>query len=555
MINGFMLVWRLAKHMYILYYLSVIIHIVLEGCTMSSLVRVRSKSGRVYVYENTSYWDKISKKPKSVRKCLGHLDPETDEIVPNRIKHVTNHMPKQGRSQCSTYTYGVSALLDTISADIGIADTLQKVFPEDWSAILCCAYYLISEGNALSRVEQWSRQAITPYEKILADQRVSELLTRISTDKIREFFKLWFEQNKEDDDYYCMDVTSVSSYSEQNEFVRRGYNRDREKHLSQINLLMISGHTSHLPLAYQVLPGSVSDVTSMRGAVRQLDLIDAKRLHMVFDKGFYSENNINELYEKQYRFLMGVPFTTNIARDAVARHRDDDIQSYQHYISVLKDELYAVTEFVSWGSHRCWLHIYHDNVKAALHEREFAQRLRQEYEELVSEKLCPKHKADYKQFFLIKTTPVRGRKVEYNDEAIKQYRKNTVGWFVLMSNDIKDASTALWVYRMKDAVEKHFDDLKNDLDMKRLRIHSPETMTGRIFIQFVALIFVAKIKVVMQANDWLRNHNLQEVIDEMKSLHRVKLISKRSRDIITTLTAFQKEIVTLFQIRDLKTYV
>ena len=555
MINGFMLVWRLAKHMYILYYLSVIIHIVLEGCTMSSLVRVRSKSGRVYVYENTSYWDKISKKPKSVRKCLGHLDPETDEIVPNRIKHVTNHMPKQGRSQCSTYTYGVSALLDTISADIGIADTLQKVFPEDWSAILCCAYYLISEGNALSRVEQWSRQAITPYEKILADQRVSELLTRISTDKIREFFTLWFEQNKEDDDYYCMDVTSVSSYSEQNEFVRRGYNRDREKHLSQINLLMISGHTSHLPLAYQVLPGSVSDVTSMRGAVRQLDLIDAKRLHMVFDKGFYSENNINELYEKQYRFLMGVPFTTNIARDAVARHRDDDIQSYQHYISVLKDELYAVTEFVSWGSHRCWLHIYHDNVKAALHEREFAQRLRQEYEELVSEKLCPKHEADYKQFFLIKTTPVRGRKVEYNDEAIKQYRKNTVGWFVLMSNDIKDASTALWVYRMKDAVEKHFDDLKNDLDMKRLRIHSPETMTGRIFIQFVALIFVAKIKVVMQANDWLRNHNLQEVIDEMKSLHRVKLISKRSRDIITTLTAFQKEIVTLFQIRDLKTYV
>ena len=555
MINGFMLVWRLAKHMYILYYLSVIIHIVLEGCTMSSLVRVRSKSGRVYVYENTSYWDKISKKPKSVRKCLGHLDPETDEIVPNRIKHVTNHMPKQGRSQCSTYTYGVSALLDTISADIGIADTLQKVFPEDWSAILCCAYYLISEGNALSRVEQWSRQAITPYEKILADQRVSELLTRISTDKIREFFKLWFEQNKEDDDYYCMDVTSVSSYSEQNEFVRRGYNRDREKHLSQINLLMISGHTSHLPLAYQVLPGSVSDVTSMRGAVRQLDLIDAKRLHMVFDKGFYSENNINELYEKQYRFLMGVPFTTNIARDAVARHRDDDIQSYQHYISVLKDELYAVTEFVSWGSHRCWLHIYHDNVKAALHEREFAQRLRQEYEELVSEKLCPKHEADYKQFFLIKTTPVRGRKVEYNDEAIKQYRKNTVGWFVLMSNDIKDASTALWVYRMKDAVEKHFDDLKNDLDMKRLRIHSPETMTGRIFIQFVALIFVAKIKVVMQANDWLRNHNLQEVIDEMKSLHRVKLISKRSRDIITTLTAFQKEIVTLFQIRNLKTYV
>ena len=60
---------------------------------------------------------------------------------------------------------------------------------------------------------------------------------------------------------------------------------------------------------------------------------------------------------------------------------------------------------------------------------------------------------------------------------------------MLATNDIKDPVEALEIYRMKDTVEKHFDDLKNDLDMKRLRIHSaanfpPTTMpwvSGRFF--------------------------------------------------------------------------
>ena len=47
-----------------------------EGISMASLVYLKHKNGTTYVYENVSYWDKKSKKPKSKRKCIGHLDPE-----------------------------------------------------------------------------------------------------------------------------------------------------------------------------------------------------------------------------------------------------------------------------------------------------------------------------------------------------------------------------------------------------------------------------------------------------------------------------------------------
>lgn len=39
-----------------------------------------------YVYEQTSYWDKEKKQPRSKRKLIGKIDKETGEIVPTGNK-------------------------------------------------------------------------------------------------------------------------------------------------------------------------------------------------------------------------------------------------------------------------------------------------------------------------------------------------------------------------------------------------------------------------------------------------------------------------------------
>jgi len=53
---------------------------------------------------------------------------------------------------------------------------------------------------------------------------------------------------------------------------------------------------------------------------------------------------------------------------------------------------------------------------------------------------------------------------------------------------IKDSMDALQIYRAKESVENSFDKLKNQLGMKRLRIHTSVTMGSCIFLQFLALI-------------------------------------------------------------------
>lgn len=54
---------------------------------MSSIIKHKDKrTGIIYCYESTSYWDKERKQPRSRRRLIGKLDPETGEIVPTGAK-------------------------------------------------------------------------------------------------------------------------------------------------------------------------------------------------------------------------------------------------------------------------------------------------------------------------------------------------------------------------------------------------------------------------------------------------------------------------------------
>ena len=511
---------------------------------MSSLVNYTNPNGTVYVYENVSYWDKKSKSSKQKRKCIGHIDPATGKVVPNRKKGdaAKARTAKQEPESCVVLTSGVTRLLDKAVNDIGLHKVLASAFPNDYSRILTCAYYLVSEGGALCHADKWKNSNIVPFTDSLASQRISELLTRITPTMQQEFFRKWIACNKQDD-YYAMDITSVSSYSELIEFVRWGYNRDGDD-LPQINLLMITGEKSHMPLYYRIIPGSVKDVRTLTESLKNIAYIEAGQLHYVMDKGFYSEPNVDALYASHKRFMIGIPFTAGFATDLVEKYRDT-IRSHNNYCMVGTDDLYAVTELMDWDGHRLYAHVYYDSYKAAVDEKKFDHTLHCCYEELLSGERIKEHSGYYDQFFFVKETPVRGIKVSFDEDAIAEYKKNRVGWFVLAGNDIKDKVKALEVYRAKDAVEKCFDDMKNDLDMKRIRMHTKETMDGRIFIQFISLLITTRLKQVMGEAGWFKDYDLQEIINEMKSMRKVTVKGTRQQ-YTTEPTPLQRRIIDLY---------
>ena len=103
------------------------------------------------------------------------------------------------------------------------------------------------------------------------------------------------------------------------------------------------------------------------------------------------------------------------------------------------------------------------------------------------------------------------------------------------------------VYRAKDIVENCFDDLKNHLDMKRLRVHSSEAMDSRLFLQFLALIYVSEIRQVTKASDKLKYLSVREVMEHMESLSEIKVIGKNKK-MFTETSPLQRQILEAFEI-------
>jgi len=104
------------------------------------------------------------------------------------------------------------------------------------------------------------------------------------------------------------------------------------------------------------------------------------------------------------------------------------------------------------------------------------------------------------------------------------------------------------LYRNKDVVENCFDDLKNHLDMKRLRVHSAAAMDGRLFLQFLALVYTSSIRTQKQVDDKLKFLTVREVIEEMETLVNVRY-SNRYDTVFTETTPIQRRIMDVFDIQ------
>jgi len=211
----------------------------------------------------------------------------------------------------------------------------------------------------------------------------------------------------------------------------------------------------------------------------------------------------------------------------------------------LDDEiLYVHSRLYPWGkdNRRCYLHLYYNAQRRATAVDRFNEELIQYKEELESGKLVSEHQDAYDAFFTIKTTPKRGTKVSYNNQSVSQYINRYAGFQVLLSSGIKDPVKALQVYRDKDVVEKCFDDLKNQLDMKRLRMHRSASVDGRLFVQFVALIYVSALRKEMRKSELIERYTVRELLQEMEALTKIKYSGKYG-NILTEVTKPQRQIL------------
>jgi transposase len=520
---------------------------------MASRTTHRKANGKAYVYSVVSYWDKEKKSPRNRQTCLGRLDEKTGEIIPVKRRPRTPGIDAAATLKSEEHTdrsatvltrvVGPCTLLMKVANDTGLTQAIKKCFPETHESILSLVFYIAHKGNALSRCETWSNTHTHPSNKRIISQRISDLLHQISEDSRQRFLSQWVTRLSETE-MLCYDLTSVSSYATANEFVRWGYNRDHES-LPQINLAMLYGQKSGLPAYYRRLPGNVPDTKTLQTTMTALGFLGQTRLSVVLDRGFYSEKNVDALLSKKYGFVMAVPTGRLWVRNIIDQYYND-VTSPEKYRQVGENEvLYMVSHVHRWKNRRCYLHLYYNATRAAEDYDNLIGKLITCKEELKNKNLNEKHRDLYDRYFVVRTSRQGAVSVAFNEDEIKNFRNRYAGFFCIFTNRKTDSAELLDVYRRRDVVENCFDDLKNALDMKRLRIHSSTAMDTRLFLQFLALILLSRIRKISRDHKSLKYMTAREIIEVMETIMQSSCLAT-GRKMITEIGPIQKSVIEAF---------
>ncbi len=506
----------------------------------------RKDLGYYTVSIDDPYWDKDKKQMRHrytlVGKSLTKNGPV--EYGPKYRAQSVNENLMAGLTITTTTLSGEMLVLAHMEKLLGLHRLLCKTFDTDTAAkILALAYYTICTRDPLSLSESWLDQRGLG-DLGLDAPRISDLLPTLNQDLQRSFFSSWLALHAKGGTL-CYDITSVRSYGRDNELLEFGYNRDGE-HLKQVNLALLSGRQSGLPVWYTPLPGSLNDGKTLVNLVREMRKLGLDDVSLVMDRGFYSKANIEFLAEHRIKFMMPIPDRTGWHKDLILQHRETLFSNVQGYIPSTdgKTIVQSVTVYhpLEDGS-RAWLHIYYDSTIRSHAEQQFMALYKACFEEFSAGTLDPAHQYFYDEYFTHGYKTKNGQKVIPKKDPVTMFREDIAGYWCIYTSSEKDAARALEAYRERGSIEQLFDDLKNSLDCDRLRVHSTAAMHGRLFIQFIALIVLSELKKTLREhrNEASKYGNYRAILSRVMSYARIKF-EGRYKDLYTTPTTAQETI-------------
>jgi len=498
---------------------------------MSSIVYLRnSKTNTIYAYLNESVWDSEKKKCVNKRKCIGHLDPETGEIVPNRKARSREYPKVKGHFICDMF--------DTVANNINLSETLALSFPDDWKKIMSIAYYLAAEGGELQFCKQWSISNKTPYNQPLTANVINELLGSISSNSISLFFTLWRLRIQPDETYVNSIDYSETSYNLTDYYKTQGIELSNLSNRMKMDIYFAT--KDNIPLCYQlsnmatgrkfgdydVTPASFTKLSSFMdeeaGEPIDFSIIAYAKSNLII-RTLPENEFVSEIISKaentmtnpeNYRTLFGIPLF---------------IETYMHHVKGKK----------------FYVHVFFDPNKAVGDLSTFISIVNLCKYEVEMGRPVESHQDLYDKYLIVneengKTT------VEHNSEAILHHNK-FLGYSAIISNFTRNPSTAIIPFLQRRTITDMFENMYNEYDSASLNLFSEANHLSRVFIQFIALILRMASEKIMIDKKLNKSLTYKEMVAELRSIKTVRLPALK-KPLQTELSDTQARILNAFNI-------
>ena len=363
--------------------------------------------------------------------------------------------------------------------------------------------YKLSENLSISKASDWiNRSAILEEFNIDAFEqrtlfRLFELIglnrEAIMSEIQNNIFKTY--PNLEHTDMN-MDWSSLVLHGTKASLGAYGYSRDHRPDKMQITLGVAElARPINIPIGFTVNKGNMNDQTHFKKTFEQVQRHLQKTSLVVFDKGANSKDNLALIEAEQLKYLTAKKLNES---------DDKRIKTFKKTKKNCLDEAKGLYGIKYKTPSKTDYFFYSEQ----LYKEQYASRLRKIKRQLEQAKAIQKSKNKGKTLpikyrinnVLIDITYEFQTKLETisDDEAIKLLEKKIVtgreGFFCLMSTKNLTLHDALEIYRKKDSIEKIFDSLKNEIEIKPIRVWCENSIYGVLLIGFIAQLFMSLIR-------------------------------------------------------------
>jgi transposase len=578
---------------------------------------IENKKSYSYIVESTPVYDKKTKTSTSNKKYIGKLDKSTGEIIfkpdfvqsaqnrfitikgqavdifnpkftlnkpeillKNNIKpDIDDNIVDKPGSNCQKdeiisfddiidfKKYGGSYFLINLANKIGLLDTLKTIFKKNYDIIFTIMCYIILENRPMYYCDDWQYDNYTLTDQKITSQYISYLFNKITQTEKNKFYQSWIKKLRENE-FLALDITSVSSNSKNIEEVDFGHTKGNPK-LPQVNLCILFGEKSGLPMYQTTYEGSMTDVKTLQNTITEFSVIIGDlNFKLVMDRGFYSQDNVNYMIaKKDLKFILGVPFTNNYAKELV-NMSINNIDIIDDYITTTnnKDRIRGITQFALWTDqferflsfnelklynkqNILALHVYFNHNKQLREIDEFTEEIDKLKIDLIEKgKLFYiKNQIKCDKFLIITFDKHNKNKIiniQTNKIAIQEYIKY-FGYSILMSNDIFDKKECYLSYVQKDVAEKSFNIFKQHLGLDKPYVYSSKRMINKTFLIFLAQILYCFISKVMFNKNLFKSFSIHKLL---LRLNKIIFIQINNKNIVRSVTKVQNDIFTAFDI-------
>lgn len=287
-----------------------------------------------------------------------------------------------------------------------------------------------------------------------------------------------------------------------------------------------------LPLYYCVYPGSVPDKTHLEYMLRDNGLIGLKGTKYVMDRGFFTADNLRFMTDAGARFIISVPNSSLFAKELIDKYRNQIVNRSECRLG--KNLPYAKSVIREDFGMRVKAHIFYNPTKAAAEEEILFDEI-EKCEHALSEMTEPPARSlHYDRYFKINRSK-DGRVGFIRDTQKINAIISRLGFFIIVETDFEASSYEILMT---------YHDLKNELDMKRIHCYSDETMEGKMFIAFFALILRSCMQNKLRTYLSETGQSFSSVLKELRKIKYVH--TKDGKKLLSPITKKQRDILNSF---------